>query len=359
MNTRILAPLLLLLFYSLSLTAQADQLIIEPDMGRQPIINAIQNAQHSVKLVMYGFTDQSLLDAIVQQKNAGKAVNVILEETPYKAEDENKKAIAELNNNHISWQGHIPPFRLIHQKTLLLDERKAIVMTFNFTNSTFKNERNFALIIDDPQKTKQIAAIFSADWNHVPMTNPNPDLITSPEDSRVKLLVLIGQAKKSLRIYAESISDYEIVGALAKAAKEGVAVQMLTSAKMTEKQKNFLTRAGVTIQYSPTFIMHAKVFMMDDQLAMIGSINLTRSSLEDNRELSVLTREQEIIKQLNATFASDWNRNGKTAFRSKASADSISRTEPKLLYKHTLKQMIHFILGPTYGSYHQSTRSRN
>jgi phosphatidylserine/phosphatidylglycerophosphate/cardiolipin synthase-like enzyme len=301
-RTLLLAFSLLLIAFS----ARADQLIIEPDMGRAPIINAIQSTEYSIKLVMYGFTDQSLLDAIINQKRNGKTINILLESTPYKAENENEKVIAELNNNHIPWLGHIPPFRLIHQKTLLLDDNKAIVMTFNFTRSTFKNERNFARVIDDPKKVKEITAIFSADWNQVPIHSSAADLIVSPDNSREKLLSLISSAKTSIRIYAQNITDYEIVGELAKAARQGIVVQLLTSSKMSEKQENYLTRAGVAILYSKKLIIHAKIMSFDDQLAMIGSINLTRSSLEDNRELSVLTRDRTVIKQLNATFDNDW-----------------------------------------------------
>lgn len=112
-----------LLFFSLPLFA--DQLIIEPDMGRKPIIDAISNTKNSLALVMYGFTDPELLTSILDKNKMGKTVNVILEATPYKADDENRKTITAFNQQHVAWQGHIPPFRLIHQKTLIIDNSKA------------------------------------------------------------------------------------------------------------------------------------------------------------------------------------------------------------------------------------------
>jgi len=299
-------PFLLFFLLFVPFSIWADQLIIEPDMGRGPIINAIRSTQHAINLVMYGFTDKELLDALIEQKMKGNTVSLILENHPFKAEDENKKVMTELNNHHIAWQGSIPPFRLIHQKTLIVDNQKAIVMTFNFTHSTFKNERNFALVIDEPQKVKQIAQLFSADWNHVPTHNLVADFILSPDDSRKKLLTHIMQARKSIAIYAQNVNDYKIVGALAKAAKNGVNVQLLTSAKMRAKQEAYLNRAGVNIRYSKAFIIHAKAVNIDNELAIIGSINLTRASLDDNRELSVITRDPLVIKQLDKTFQHDW-----------------------------------------------------
>lgn len=73
-----IASLLLLL----ALPVHAAQLIIEPDMGREPILNALNDSKQSIQLVMYGFTDQAILNALIQKKIAGRTVKVILEETP-------------------------------------------------------------------------------------------------------------------------------------------------------------------------------------------------------------------------------------------------------------------------------------
>lgn len=301
------ARIILSFLLVLSLPVWADQLIIEPDMGRKPLLDAINNSQHSIELVMYGFTDKELLDALILKKNQGKTVKVILESNPYKSETENNKAIAAFNSQELTWQGHIPPYRLIHQKTLILDGSKAIVMTFNFTHSTFKNERNFALIIDDPRRVKAIDSLFSADWNHIAASSADPDLIISPDNSRDQLLTLINHAKNSIKIYAQGLNDYKIIGALANASRRSVTVQIVTSNRIRDKQIKYLQRAGVTIHYSKKLMIHAKVFIIDNQKAVIGSINLTRASLDDNRELSVITRDTKVIEQLNNTFTHDWN----------------------------------------------------
>lgn len=294
---------LLLLF---ALPLWSDQLIIEPDMGTKPLLDAIHATQHSLYLVMYGFTEQGLLDAILQKKNEGKTVKIILEGSPYKSEQENNKVIKALNQHEVAWLGHIPSFRLIHQKTLILDDDKAIVMTFNFTHSTFKNERNFGLIIDDPERVNAINAIFSADWNHIQSTNTNPDLIISPDNSRDKLLSLMQHAKHSIKIYAQGLNDYKIIGGLANAARRSVDVQIITSNHLRAKQAKYLQRAHVNIHYTKKLIIHAKVFIVDDQQAVIGSINLTRASLDDNRELSVITRDTKVIAELNKIYLQDW-----------------------------------------------------
>src|SRR5205807_1732278 len=100
-------------------------------------------------------------------------------------EKQNNKTIQKLNMNHINWQGYTPPFQLIHQKTLIIDSKKVIVMTFNFTHSSFNNERNFGLIIDDPKNVSEIESTFFSDWSHQQHHNRlSSNLFWSPENSR-------------------------------------------------------------------------------------------------------------------------------------------------------------------------------
>ncbi len=69
----------------------------------------------------------------------------------------------------------------------------------------------------------------------------------------------------------------------------------------------YLQKAGVVIQNSNGLYIHAKVMLVDHQRAVLGSINLTAPSLDDNRELSVLTTDQNIITHLENTFDHDWD----------------------------------------------------
>lgn len=283
--------------------ALADQLIIEPEMGREPLIQAIKQAKYSVNLVMYGFTDQTLLKTILAQKS--KSLKIILERSPFRAKDENSQAINAFNQHEIDWQGSIPNYRLIHQKTLIIDDKQAIVMTFNFTHSTFKNTRNFALVLDNPAQVRELKAAFNADWNHKTVLGKSDEFIWSPDNSRAKLSNLILSSRHSLKIYAQQISDYKISGLLAKVARNGVTVQVLTSAQMPEKQSAYFSQNGVIIRRSKLYI-HAKAMIIDNQTAVIGSTNMTRQSMDDNRELSVVTHDKNVIKELNDTFSKDW-----------------------------------------------------
>jgi len=301
--------LFLVLFTSSSF---ADELIIEPDAGRAPLLSAINNAKSSIALAMYGLTDTQFTDALISAKNKGKSVHVLLEPTPYKADDENIRAIKQLQSSHIDLNFPDKSFKLIHQKTFLFDQQYAIVMTFNLTHSTFTRERNFALVIHDPAEVKEINRVFNADFAHQSVSVHDAHLVWSPDQSREKILGLIRKAKSDIEISAQDMTDYQLIGALAKAARSGVNVKIILSLdpkKLNNGKLNYLRKAGVIIHNNQHYYIHAKVMIIDHQFALVGSINFTQSSLEDNRELSVITEDSQIITPLQKTFAQDWQVN--------------------------------------------------
>jgi phosphatidylserine/phosphatidylglycerophosphate/cardiolipin synthase-like enzyme len=62
----------------------------------------------------------------------------------------------------------------------------------------------------------------------------------------------------------------------------------------------------VNIRFSKQYIIHAKVIIVDQQRAIIGSINLTRNSLESNRELAIITHDPKVLLKLIIVFKQDW-----------------------------------------------------
>lgn len=67
-----------------------------------------------------------------------------------------------------------------------------------------------------------------------------------------------------------------------------------------------MRKAGVDIHFSQKYLIHAKVIIADNKRAILGSINLTNASIDKNRELSVITQDPIVIRELSKTFDSDW-----------------------------------------------------
>lgn len=106
------------------------------------------------------------------------------------------------------------------------------------------------------------------------------------------------------------IVSYEILEALAIAAKRGVDVRITTPHIpdkwyvhiMTQSHYKYLVKNGVRIfEYKPGFI-HAKSFVIDDKIAMIGTINLDYRSLIHHFECGVLLYETSSVFEMKEDY---------------------------------------------------------
>jgi phosphatidylserine/phosphatidylglycerophosphate/cardiolipin synthase-like enzyme len=66
-----------------------------------------------------------------------------------------------------------------------------------------------------------------------------------------------------------------------------------------------LQAAGVNVTFLETPVVHAKAMVVDRATVYIGSINFTRASLDDNRELGLLFQDPAAAERVADTIESD------------------------------------------------------
>jgi cardiolipin synthase len=102
------------------------------------------------------------------------------------------------------------------------------------------------------------------------------------------------------------VTDYDMEVALTSAAKQGVDVRIITPHipdktyvfAITRSNYEFLVKGGVKIyEYTPGFI-HAKDFISDDQIALVGTINMDYRSYYMHFEDGILINDKETIKDM-------------------------------------------------------------
>ena len=111
------------------------------------------------------------------------------------------------------------------------------------------------------------------------------------------ILNLVNRAKNYVFITTPYlVADCEIIGALGRAVSRGVSVKIITPGIPDKKIMKIVSESfypallseGVEIfEYSPGFI-HGKSIVCDDELAVVGSVNLDYRSLAHNFENGVL-----------------------------------------------------------------------
>jgi len=291
-------------------------LIVEPGAGFSPVYRLINGARHSIDVTMYELSDTTAEHDLAAAAGRGVRVRVILDR---RERSVNSGGYAYLSSHRVTVTWSSPDYRYTHQKTVIIDGAKAVIMTANLTSRYYATSRDFLVIDAERADVSAITAVFDADF-HGKTVRPGDgsDLVWSPTDAEGLLLGLINGATSSLRIYSEEMGDRSVENALVKAAKRGVEVQVCGENESGEYDSAYakLARAGIRISYysSPAgFYIHGKVVEADYGTArakiFIGSENFSSTSLNQNRELGLIISSHPVMSAVASTFAADF-RNG-------------------------------------------------
>lgn len=297
--------------------AQGLQIFVEPDAGYQVITNAIEQAEKSIWVEVYLLTEKHVISALEEAAQNGKDVRVMLEGHPYGGGVSPTQTIDRLKAAGIQAKTSNPKFALTHEKAIIIDGKTAYIMTLNLSasalggNSSTKN-REYGIIDTDKQDVQTIIDIFNADWNRKDVQFNDDNLVVSPINSRASFLSLINSAQKTLIVEAEEMQDQQVEQALINAAKRGVDVQVIlpkpkSSDDRNQKGIDLISDSGVKVKLSSKLYMHAKMMVADGEKAFVGSENISKASLDRNRELGILIADNDVLNTLQQTFEQDWS----------------------------------------------------
>jgi len=286
-------------------------LITEPGPGDRPFLQAVRSAQSSADLVMYELSDPTFEQALVSAEKRGVQVQVLLNGGYYGGgSSANQAAYSYLKTNGVPVRWSPSRFALTHQKTLLVDDKTAYIMTLNLVDGDYSTSRDFVVADANSQDVPAIEATFTADWNDQSIRpSDGVDLVWSPGalDSQ---LSLINSVRHGLDIYNEEMDDSAVTSALEAAARRGVDVKVvMTASSDWDSAFKKLTGAGVHVRtYKPdaSLYIHAKMILADGRRAFLGSQNFSASSLDDNRELGIILSTGAIVRSLERTFDGDY-----------------------------------------------------
>lgn len=100
---------------------QGVSVIVEPDAGPTPLVNAIQGARKSVDLEVYLLTNHAILRALEEDANRGVQVRVMLEPHPFGGGATSpSKTLDELKAAGVQAQDSNPAFALTHEKGMTM-----------------------------------------------------------------------------------------------------------------------------------------------------------------------------------------------------------------------------------------------
>lgn len=288
-------------------TQSGIALFVEPDDGRQPILEVLNSAQKEILVESYLLSDPDVILYLGQADQRGVPVRVILEEHPFGGGGLNQKTKPELEGAGVEVRWANPSFIFTHEKTVIVDGRIVCVLNMNLTKTAFTKNREFNACDENLEDSLEAKAIFDADWNRSGFFPQSTNLVISPDNARGKLTTLISGATKSLDIEMEVLEDDRMISLLADKGKTIPVHVILPPLTKVDANKKVLERVkGVKFLSSP--YVHAKLIVVDGQRAYLGSVNLSSQSLDKNRELGIIIAQSDVVDRINQVFAEDWSR---------------------------------------------------
>jgi phosphatidylserine/phosphatidylglycerophosphate/cardiolipin synthase-like enzyme len=291
-------------------------LLVMPDDSSRPILEAINNATKSLRIKMFTFSDPELLHAVIAAHRRGVKVRIMLNAARRSGETENTKSRKSLTEAGVKILDSNPAFDLTHEKSMVVDDQTAFVMSLNWEAKNFTETRDYAVVTDHDYEVKEIIECFEADWSRKAF-NPgeHSHMIWCTGNGRARIGQFVDEAKHSLWVENERYQDPVIIERLVRANHRGVKVHVLarpphhlSKEKLVEGVGGLriLDDVGVKVHKLKGLKLHAKVLFADGARAIIGSINLAPGSFDSRRELAIEVHDDEIVDRLHKTLREDW-----------------------------------------------------
>lgn len=282
-------------------TSPVSAVWVEPAAGMGFLQNAVARAAHSVDISMYELADPVLEAELAARAHAGVRVEVLLD-ADYGGARHNAASFAFLRQHGVAvrWAR---ASRIFHAKYVLVDASSAFIGSGNLVRADYSTTRDFWVRDPSTGDIGAMTATFNADFNHVGNApRASAGLVWSP-GSTPALVSLIDSSRHSLVLENEEMASGPIESALINAARRGVSVALaMTGSPSWTAPLERLVAGGVhvaTLRSSQIYI-HAKVICADcassSPRVFVGSENFSRTSLDRNRELGVVSSNPQVAR---------------------------------------------------------------
>jgi phosphatidylserine/phosphatidylglycerophosphate/cardiolipin synthase-like enzyme len=317
---------LLISFIAFLFPLNAQELIIEPDDGTAPILQAIDSAESSVDIAIYRLDHTDVMSSLKQARLRGVQVRIILNPpintsnlqsevdlTPawekLKKNEETAKHLRE--NGIIVYYASLENLVLFHTKLMIVDSKAAFVTTFNMNQSGFNCGRNFGYITRNPEQVENLTSYFNSQITKESLPLPLTTICFDPNYQRNFILLYILQTNKTLELYQACLIDREMALYLHLLASIGKKIRILFTPDLFGKDETSYIReklheVGVEFHYMTSPYVHAKLIIRDGESMLITSCNFWADGLDRSGELSLIIDDTEAIHKAKTVFDTDW-----------------------------------------------------
>lgn len=280
------------------------KLIIEPDDGVTPVVQAIKRAKRSIHIVIFRFDRIEVQKALEAAVTRGVDVQALIAHTNKGGEKTLRKLELQLLASGLTVSRTADDLPRYHGKMMVIDGEWLHVYGFNYTKLDIDKSRSFGIVTRDRKLVAEGIRLFEADFSRQPYSPGHARFVVSPENSRTSLTNFVKSAKKQLLIYDQQVSDNLVQRVLLDRVKAGVEIRIIGNL-----EKNL---PGVKTRKLADMRLHVRAIVRDGAHAFVGSQSLRKLELDGRREVGVVVNDSRIARKLASIFEADWRASART-----------------------------------------------
>ena len=320
-----------------------------PESIMRSIIRDINQAEKSINMVFYIWSAKGLVNevtqALINARQRGVAIHILLDSVGSRAFLKSAECQALRNNGiEVTETLHVNLFRMFFNRIDLRQHRKIIVIDnqISYTGSMnmvdpkfFKKDSNVGEWIDIMVRINgPVSAVLNGlhawDWEietrvKLPLEEPDCPLLPLeqnnshavqilatgpcfPDDLMVQsLAIAIFSARKSIVITSPYfVPSHNIAEALRIAALRGVEVSIIIPKENDSLMVHWASRtffddllaAGVKIYHFNQGLLHTKSMLIDNRLALVGTVNMDMRSFLLNFEVTMVVEDPAFANEI-------------------------------------------------------------
>ncbi|WP_448757256.1 cardiolipin synthase [Aggregatibacter sp.] len=320
-----------------------------PESIMRSIIHDINQAEKSINMVFYIWSAKGLVNevtqALINARQRGVAIHILLDSVGSRAFLKSTECqVMRDNGIEVTETLHVNLFRMFFNRIDLRQHRKIIVIDnqISYTGSMnmvdpkfFKKDSNVGEWIDIMVRINgPVSAVLNGlhawDWEietriKLPLEEPDCPLLPLeqnnshavqilatgpcfPDDLMVQsLAIAIFSARKSIVITSPYfVPSHNIAEALRIAALRGVEVSIIIPKENDSLMVHWASRtffddllaAGVKIYHFNQGLLHTKSMLIDNRLALVGTVNMDMRSFLLNFEVTMVVEDPAFANEI-------------------------------------------------------------
>jgi phosphatidylserine/phosphatidylglycerophosphate/cardiolipin synthase-like enzyme len=304
--------------------------INEPDdlSGSVPekLIKHINNAQQTIHVAAFEFDLVPVAEALIAAEKRGVEVQWVTDdEHGIEAEEEEGRNLFRRLRRAGANVRDDDRGALMHNKFFIFDGQTVWTGSTNITtNGNFRNNNN-VLVIESPKVAAIYEREFDEMWNgefgpQSPSTADNQkvtiegtpvQVLFAAEDEAISNLIpLVESAQSSIRFMAFSFTHDELGETVLARAKAGVDVKGIFEERGSETKSSEMSllhcNGAAVRQDGNRGALHHKVFVIDNETVVTGSLNFSENADSSNDENVVIVTNPDIAARYLAEFELRW-----------------------------------------------------